>query len=139
MNEKIAHIKKHVNNHKKAYIIAGSVVGVGAVAAGSYILGTKSVAQNVETWVAPKNTINGVAWKPIQTIEVTVEALGDPGNIIQDLTTGTIYASQSQAAKALGVSRAAISRSVNGLSELSNGHKLVNLGKAHVMTAAEAV
>ena len=139
MNEKITQIKnnvtKHVTDHKRAYIIGGAVVGVSAIAAGSYILGARSVPREVENFtnVEPKNIINGLAWKPVQTIEVTVEALGDPGNIIQDVTTGTIYASQNQAAKALGVDKSVVTRYLQGTLDSVKGHQLVNLGKAHVL------
>ena len=141
MNEKITQIKnnvtKHVTDHKRAYIIGGAVVGVSAIAAGSYILGARSVPREVENFtnVEPKNIINGLAWKPVQTIEVTIEALGDPGNIIQDVTTGTIYASQRQAADAIGASTSRMSKHlITGLGEI-NGHVFKNLGKAHVTDA----
>lgn len=123
-------VKKHIANHKRAYIIAGAVVGVAAVGVGGYILGAKTVPKMAETVVSPRQTLN---WKPVQTVEVTIEALGDPGNIIQDVTTGTIYASQNQAAKALGVSNTMVARHLNGLKDSVNGHELVNLGKAHVL------
>lgn len=137
---KIESIKTHVREHKKAYVIGGTVAAAGVAAGVGYILGARTTPKNVETLVAPANTINGLAWKPTQTIEVVVEALGDPGNIIQDLTTGTIYASQNQAAKALGVPAARISECVNGARAHVNGHNFVKLGKAMVpQVGAEAL
>lgn len=133
MNEKIARIKKHVNDHKKVYLIAGAVVTVGAAAGAGYILGTRTVPKEISTQVAPSQTA-ALCYKPMltQTVEVTVEALGDPGNIIQDLTTGTIYASQNQAAKALGVYPARISEHLAGKIPNVQGHMLQFLGKAAV-------
>lgn len=133
---KIENIKNHVREHKKVYVIGGTVAAVGAAAGVGYILGVRTAPKNVETLVAPSNTINGLAWKPTQTIEVVVEALGDPGNIIQDLTTGTIYASQGEASRALGVSRSAITRHLQSGATLSNNHELVKLGKAAVPQTA---
>lgn len=137
---KIESIKNHVREHKKAYVVGGTVAAVGVAAGVGYILGVRTTPKNVETLVAPSNTINGLAWKPTQTIEVVVEALGDPGNIIQDLNTGTIYASQNQAAKALGVDKSVITRHLQGTLETAKGHKLVKLGKACVpQVGAEAI
>ena len=133
---KIETIKNHVRENKKAYLIGGGVVVVGAAAGVGYILGVRTTPKNVETLVAPSNTINGLAWKPVQTIEVVVEALGDPGNIVQDLTTGTIYASQRQAATALGVHPGRVSDHLNGRTANVAGHVLQKLGKAAVPEAA---
>ena len=128
-------VKKHIANHKRAYIIAGAVVGVAAVGVGGYILGTKTVPRELETLtkIEPKISQSGFVWKSPPTINITVEALGDPGNIIQDVTTGTIYASQRQAADALGVYPSRVSEHLKGAREHIDGHKLINLGKAHVL------
>lgn len=133
---KIENIKNHVRENKKAYIAGGTVVGVGAAVGIGYILGVRTTPKDVETLIAPSNTINGVAWKPTQTIEVYVEALGDPGNIVQDLTTGTIYASQRQAATALGVHPGRVSDHLNGRTADVCGHILKKLGKAAVAESA---
>lgn len=137
---KIENIKNHVREHKKVYVIGGTVAAVGVAAGVGYILGVRTTPKNVETLVAPSNTINGLAWKPTQTIEVVVEALGDPGNIVQDLTTGTIYASQGEAARALGAYPADVSRHLRGLSNSVKGHQLAKLGKACVpQVGSEAI
>lgn len=131
---KIDQIKKHVQDNKKYYIIGGVVVGLAAAGAAGYILGTKTSPKDVENFVAPSIKQQGiVVWRPEATLEVTIEALGDPGNIIQDVTTGTIYASQNQAAKALGVTKSTMSRHINGeLDFIAGEHQLVKLGKAFV-------
>lgn len=125
-------IKKHVQDNKKYYIIGGVVVGLAAAGTAGYILGTKTAPKEVENLVAPSIRQSGFVWKSPPTLEVHIEALGDPGNIIQDMTTGTIYASQGEAARALGVYPARISEHLTGKLEHVQGHILKNLGKAHV-------
>ena len=61
---------------------------------------------------------------------------GDPGNIIQDNATGSIYASQSQAAKELGLRQIPPSRHLNGFSPNVKGHTFTKLGKAMVSEEA---
>lgn len=122
---RIEKIKLHVKEHKAVYITGGVCLLVGALGGAAYVSKNKMVDAKV---------IQGLAYKsPVtQTIEVWVEALGDPGNIIQDTTTGTIYASQGQAARELGVSAAGISKQLNGQTSHVNGHKFEKLGKAMV-------
>ncbi len=129
---KIENIKNHVRENKKAYLVGASSLAVGAAVGVGYALGARTTPKDVETLISPSNNINGLSYKPTQKIEVFVEALGDPGNIIQDMTTGTIYASQGEAARALGVSRSAIHRHLYSGTALSNDHILVKLGKAMV-------
>jgi hypothetical protein len=76
--------------------------------------------------------IQVLTYKSNQTLEVFIEALGDPGNIIQDTTTGIIYASQGQAAKELGVTPGYVSQHLHGRQDHVKGHILKNLGKAMV-------
>ena len=137
---KIESVKNHVREHKKVYIVGGAVAVVCVAAGAGYAFGVRTTPKNVETLVAPSNTIKGLAWKPNQTIEVIVEALGDPGNIVQDLNTGTIYASQGQAARELGVNASRISEHLAGKLPNVKGHKLVKLGKACVpQVGSEAI
>lgn len=127
-------VKEHVRENKKYYVVGGVIVGGIAIGTAGYILGTKTSPKEVMNHISPRQTLN---WKPTQTLEVYIEACGDPGNIIQDLTTGTIYASQNQAANALGVDKSAISRHLKGLSDYVAGdHVLQKLGKAHVSELA---
>ena len=118
-------VKEHFKKYKTVYITGGSCLVIG--------VGVGLLVNHKPLLVNSKNQVVGlVNWKPIQTIEVFVEALGDPGNIIQDLTTGTIYASQGQAARELGVHPSMISKHLNGVRETVNGHELKKLGKAIV-------
>lgn len=122
-------IKNHIKKNKVVYISTACGVGVGLVAG---ILISKNVVN--KTTVAEMKNI--VAWKPTQTIDVYVEALGDPGNIVQDVTTGTIYASQGQAARAIGVSPALMSQHLAGKVTNTKGHTFIKLGKALVSEAS---
>jgi len=126
MNHRIENVKQHLRNNKVTYV-ACSVTAVVCVA-GTYFLVGKSALVNVR----PIQILN---WKSNQTVEVFIEALGDPGNIIQDVTTGTVYASQGQAARALGLTPSAISKHLNGLIPDVQGHIFEKLGKAIVADA----
>lgn len=120
----ITKIKNHVRDHKVAYISAGVGIVVGASIA-------TIVLKKPDIQVAPKIQ-QILSYKPTATLEVHIEALGDPGNVIQDLTTGTIYASQGQAARELGLRASDISKHLAGKSDAVKGHRFVKLGKASV-------
>ena len=117
-------IKKHFKKNKVVYISTACGVGVGLVAG---VLISKNVV-NKTTVAEMKNVV--------AVIEVTIEALGDPGNVVQDTTTGIIYASQNQAAKALGVSTSMVSQHLSGKFKHLNGHTFTKLGKAIVSEAS---
>lgn len=121
---KLEKVRTHISENKAAYIAGGVGVVVG-IAATTIVL-KKS---NVE--VKPKIQ-QILSYKPNATLEVHIEALGDPGNIIQDTTTGIVYASQGQAARELGVSSSRISEQLRGSREHVNGHTFAKLGKAMV-------
>ena len=129
----VEQIKKHFKKNKVVYISTGCGVGVGLVAG---ILISKNVVN--KTTVAEMKNV--VAWKPTQitkqVIEVTIEALGDPGNVVQDTTTGIIYASQNQAARELNLRASDISRHLSGYTNNVKGHVFVKLGKAVISEAS---
>lgn len=119
-------IKEHFGKHKTSYVVGGAALVTG--------VGVGVIIANRTSAVYSKNQIVGVVnWKPKQTIEVFIEALGDPGNIIQDLDTGIIYASQNQAARALGVPPARFSEYFAGKISHIKGHNFEKLGKAHIV------
>ncbi|ADD80956.1 gp065 [Rhodococcus phage ReqiPepy6] len=120
----IDQVKTHLRENKKVYIVGGACLAVG-VLAGTTLL-TK---ESPEIVVNPKIQ-QIMSWKPTATLKVHIEALGDPGNIIQDVTTGTVYASQGQAARALGVNPARISEHLSGKIPNVQGHSFKFLGKA---------
>jgi hypothetical protein len=122
MNERIEKIKQHFKDNKVVYI-----VGVGCTT-----LGAVSTLAIVSSPLVSNRLIQVLTYKSNQTLEVFIEALGDPGNIIQDTTTGIIYASQNQAAKELGVLPSRISEHLQGKLPNVKGHTLTKLGKAMV-------
>lgn len=137
MKQQIQKIKQHFTNNIDLYIV-GSVCIV--VSAGvTYYFTRQSGVPEAITNIAPKIS-NVICWKPTsnQTVEVFIEALGDPGNIIQDITTGTVYASQGQAAKALGVYPSMITRHLQGSIPDVKGHVFEKLGKAMVAESTAA-
>lgn len=130
-------IKTHVNEHKKVYVVGATCLTIG-------VLGTLAVVRTGAISFNPVGDSNAVvapsvnqvlSWKPSSVLEVHIEALGDPGNIVQDLTTGTIYASQGQAAKAVGATSGQMSKHLSGATNFVNGHAFVKLGKAMVSEA----
>jgi hypothetical protein len=128
VNKYFQKVKDHVKANKKVYITGGVSALIGAVAATFVILKTDAV--NVDS-------IQILNWKPSANhLDVFVEALGDPGNVIQDTTTGTIYASQGQAARELDVTAAMISKHMTGKIPHVNGHVFDLLGKAAVPAVA---
>lgn len=115
--------------NKQAYIAGAGGLFVGSLAALVYISKTDVVVSQAKIQQI-------LSYKPLATIEVYIEALGDPGNIIQDTTTGIIYASQGQAAKELGVYSARISEHLVGKLPDVKGHTFQKLGKAMVSKEA---
>jgi hypothetical protein len=125
MNGRIEKIKTHLSENKVTYLSCGAT----AVVTGLMVYVYKGKIDNVLV----QNKITQVlSWKPNATIEVYVEALGDPGNIIQDLTTGSVYASQGQAARELGLSAPTISKHLNGKTTHVKGHIFERISKAAV-------
>lgn len=122
MNERIEKIKTHFRENKVVYY-----VGIGCTA-----LGAASGLAVVSSPLVSNRLIQVLTYKSSQTLEVWIEALGDPGNIVQDTTTGIIYASQGQAAKELGVDPWMVSKHLHGEKDSINGHVLTKLGKAMV-------
>lgn len=117
-------VQAHLNKYKTAYIVGG-VSFLAGVTVSTIIL------KKTDTQIAPKIQ-QILSYKPHATMEIHIEALGDPGNIIQDLTTGIIYASQGQAARELGVSSSDISKHLSGKTDSVRGHEFTKLGKASV-------
>lgn len=127
---KFEKFKNHLREHKKEYLIGGGCLVLGAVGGAILVAsgGSYQPTQKVTNILAKGTTVNQTQ------INVHIEALGDPGNIVQDLDTGTIYASQGQAARELGVNPARLSEHLKGKTDNVNGHRLTKLGKAHVFS-----
>lgn len=127
IRQKYERAKQHLKDNKKTYIACAGTAVVAAV-------GTFFATRKATMTVGDQDITQVLSWKPEahQHLEVWIEALGDPGNIIQDNDTGTIYASQGQAAKELGVTPSAISQQLSGKAPHVRGHTFTKLGKAMV-------
>lgn len=121
MNERIEKIKTHFKENKKVYI----GTSIGFVVGGVGVL----LSNNTPTMVKVQEIMN-IKYKSPTIVQLILAALGDPGNVVQCDETGTIYASQGQAAKELGVSPAMVSKHLNGNAEHVGGKHLKKLGKA---------
>jgi hypothetical protein len=122
VNEQFEKVKRHLSKNRWVYIGTGSGVITGLLVAKALPKMTVVYGHQFQMF----------AWKSSQTVEVFIEALGDPGNIVQDVTTGTVYASQGQAARALHVSPARISENLAGKLPDVKGHIFKKIGKAVV-------
>ena len=136
-NDEISRFKKvtnHLKRHRTIYITAGVCFVGGAVAGGLYF---KTFGMNPhinQKAVALFNSkINQTA------VQVTIDAPGNSGNVIKDLTTGAIYPSQNAAAKALGVNPNQVSRHLSGNQASVSGHvfeKLIDGKTTHMFKGA---
>lgn len=133
-NNEISRLKKvtnHLKRHRTIYITAGVCFVGGAVVGGLYFKTFGMNPQINQKAVALFNsTINQTA------VQVTIDAPGNSGNVIKDLTTGAIYPSQNAAAKALGVNPNQMSRHLSGNQANVSGHmfeKLLDGGASHVL------
>lgn len=127
MGERMEKVKSHLKENKKSYIACGVTAVVTAV-------GTIVVMCRKKVVVGDQDIVQVLSYKPHanQHLEVWIEALGDPGNVIQDTTTGTIYPSQGQAARELGLTPSRISNQLNGRTPHVEGHTFAKIGKAGV-------
>ena len=113
-------IKQHVKDHKEAYIAGAGGLVVGGI-------GGAALASNVQV-VQIVDAFNLKFFSP--TTSIVIASLGDPGDVVQSLTTKEVWASRGQAARALGVSHAQISQHLSGKNPHVAGHTLKVLGKA---------
>jgi hypothetical protein len=124
MNARIEKIKKHFSENYKIYIVGGTCLVVGVI--GGVLASRKGAEMIVDAY---KLQINSPTTNNILT-QFILPALGDPGNVVQCLETGTTYASQGQAARELGVSATNIGNHLHGKISDINGLHLTVLGKA---------
>ena len=121
-------VARHFHNNQKVYIVGASCLIAGAAIGALYVLKSGRLVNAKQVQV--------LAYKSTQKLEIWIEALGDPGNVIQDTTTGTIYASQGEAARQLGVYPSLLSQHLNGKKADIDGHIFKRLGKAGVTPLA---
>jgi len=112
--------KQHLKDNKEAYIVGGTCLVVGCVA-GIALANNAEVIQIVDAFKVQIAS---------PTTNIVIAALGDPGNVVQSLTTKEVWASQGAAARALGVAPARIVEHLAGKIPNVSGHELKILGKA---------
>ena len=122
-------VKKHLSDNKTVYLasVIGLSSGLAIGGAIGYSLRSSGGLVAIANHFSPFAKIEGV--------QVVIQALGDPGNIVQCVETGTVYASQNQAAKAMGVNRGTMSGHLNGGAPHVKNLHFVRLGKAEVPSA----
>lgn len=113
---RLERIKQHLQENKKVYL-----VGAGCLGAGYFL--RPQVVNIVD--------VCNLKYKS-PTNNIIINALGDPGNVVQCVETGTVYASQNQAARELGVAAARISEHLHGKIPHVQGHTFVLIAKAEV-------
>lgn len=114
-------IKTHVCANKKFYIVAATSAIAGGMLV--YVLANHKDTEKISMRRILSPGDNNV-------LKVYISPLGDPGNVVQCVETGTIYASQNQAAREIGVDRSIMSKHLNGENEHILGQHYVVLGKA---------
>jgi len=133
MNEKMERVKKHLYENRKVYIAAttGLVVGI--------VIGAVAVVVLKKTDLTPKISQKAIGiWNTQIATLITIDAPGNSGNVIQDLSTGIVYPSQNAVAKALGISAANLSQHLNGKYTNADGHifkKIIDGATSHELHA----
>lgn len=127
-------IKEHWNNHKEKYYIGAIAFLYGAAIGATLVINSKNkqIAEMMNS--ANISNYQGIAINsPIHNdISIEIYSKVDPGWIVQDVESGTIYASQNEAARALGVSPTTVSGHLTGKFDNAGGRKLARIAKAPV-------
>lgn len=129
MNKHLERIKTHFRENRNFYIGLGVGLAVGTT--GVVIFSKLQTTGNISLprfWSPGDNNI----------MTVFINPLGDPGNVIQCVETGTVYASQGQAARELGISKTSISNAVRNGDSVSGGQHFLFLAKAGQALAENA-
>jgi hypothetical protein len=119
--ETIEKIKQHVVRNKKVYIAGGVCFVLGAA--------TAIVLKDKGSLVSVKEFLN-MKWHSPTTNQFIMPALGHPGNVVQCIETGTVYASEGEAARTAGVSVSYMSRHLHDMVDHINGNHFKVIGKA---------
>lgn len=123
----LTRIKTHLRENKKLYVGLGLGIVVGAAGAVLLTRNNAAIQANMTRIFSPGEN---------NLVQIYLAPLGDPGNVVQCLETGTTYASQGELARSLGVNKSLVSQHLRGLlPDLSGKHYEV-LGKAGQPIAA---
>jgi hypothetical protein len=128
MGEKLDKVKKHVKDHKVAYIVGGSIIVAGItylivrditssqhIKRGIPVLAQRGIPvldesvtnQPIQTAVFGKAVMNNVSY-------ISANRQGPPSWVIRCVDTGDIFTSQAKAAIELGIPANELSRHLNG-------------------------
>jgi hypothetical protein len=118
LDSKFQQVKKHFCENKKTYLAGAGGLAMGAL----FAKNAAAIQQTIDSW-----KLIHIQYK---SPNMVINALGDPGNIIQCVETGTVYASQNQAARELGVAAARISEHLHGKLPHVNGQHFEIIAKA---------
>lgn len=125
MNDRLVKIKNHLKKNKVAYITGTTCLVTGVV-------GTLAFTQRVSVSQQAKN-VALLNWKPFNHLEQTtiiqLPARGHRGLVIINDKTNVIYASQNEAARALGVTASTIADHLKGFRDHVDGTTLTCLGE----------
>jgi hypothetical protein len=127
MNDKVEEVKAHIRTHRQKYIFAGSCVLSAAAGAGAMkVLGAEQIA------IVDSIKLTLLSWKSPTTNTITqlLVRRGHPGNVVQCLETGEVFASQNAAAVSMGLNPGEVSKQVRGLIPDVRGHTFMMLGEA---------
>jgi hypothetical protein len=123
-------VKGHFKKHKTKYMVVGGVVVVGGT---SFYLGRKypehikSISMDVVNEISPTNVAIGKDIKIENKTEIvnnvtnTINMGGYTTKLVECVEDGVIYGSVKQAAKAAGVSKEAMSKCINGHTDVIDG------------------
>jgi len=119
--------KNHIWLHDREYLIGITCLAVGVVA--GVLVFKKSGLFVINDSLKPQiNQKASLLWKSnMSATQIIIDARGSAGNVVRDITTGTIYPSQNAAAKALGVDFRTISKHLKGKYPDAAGHILEKL------------
>lgn len=133
---RIQKIKDHVVRNKKVYITGGVCFVLGAAIGGGVVAKQQNIAIidsfKLINWKSPHTS---------KTVQINIPRKGNSGNVIRDTATGTIYPSQNEVVKALGVDPSNLSRHLNGKYPDADGkifEKLIDGASDHVLKTTES-
>jgi len=123
---KTSKIKKHLKNHKEAYIFGGGGILIGAMVGGAFVL------TRVTGNVAIVDSLKLINWKSLhvsKTIQVALPHRGHPGFVIANNKTGEVWGSIRKAAEEIGCDPGMLRKHLEGLIPDINGQTYTNLGE----------
>lgn len=121
-------IRRHFQEHKTAYLVAGTAVASAAVATTVTLLVITRVQIHPELLVSAKNSAL-LQWKPKAEVTVKLIRRGHPGFEVLCNETGERFASIRRAAEVYGLNPGDISRHLRGEVTRVGGKTFTNLGE----------